>query len=65
LIVFELAPLQEFVETETSREEISSGQNEIDTLPLSDLRARALAASVSSRNPLERKQDYYLQKSDH
>ena len=59
LIVFELVPLQEFVETESSREEISQVQNQIDTLPLSDLRARAVAASVSSRNPRERKQDYY------
>src|SRR5947209_15707035 len=28
-------------------------------LPLRDLRAKALAASVASRNPIERKQDYY------
>lgn len=59
MIVFELAPLQEFVETENSSEEILSVHNQIDTLPLSDLRAKALAASVGSRNPIERRQDYY------
>ncbi len=59
MIVFELAPLQEFVETEYSSEEILSVHNQIDTFPLSDLRAKALAASVGSRNPIERRQDYY------
>jgi 5-methylcytosine-specific restriction protein A len=59
MIVFELAPLQEFVETERSSEELSVVQNQITTLSLSDLRAKALAASVASRNPIERKQDFY------
>jgi 5-methylcytosine-specific restriction endonuclease McrA len=59
MIIFELAPLQEFVENETSSEEISLVQNQIDTLPLRDLRAKALAASATGRNPIERKQDYY------
>jgi 5-methylcytosine-specific restriction endonuclease McrA len=59
MIVFELASQQEFVETESTNEEISSVQNQIDILPLSDLRAKALAASVVNRNPIERKQDYY------
>jgi len=59
MIVFELAPLQEFVETERSSEELAVVQDQIDTLSLSDLRTKALAASVASRNPIERKQDFY------
>jgi 5-methylcytosine-specific restriction protein A len=59
MIVFELAPLQEFVEMESASDEIASVQSQLDASSLSDLRAKALAASVEKRNPIERKQDYF------
>jgi 5-methylcytosine-specific restriction protein A len=59
MIVFELAPLQEFIEIASANGDLASGQSQLDTSSLSDLRAKALAASVEKRNPIERKQDYF------